>query len=349
MMRSNHLAMSKVPIAIALSMTGFLVSTSVAIGAITDNPAITETVTDTVNENINPLNNAIEDANTTVDQVNGRIDNAPTEANAAINETIDSVLDQQTQSEIGGAIGTYQQASSLLSRVIGLGQRIQGILANFNLEQVLDAINIDLKSITGNVYTVPGAKDAASDPLAEIEAGALGLPGIDEVDEAIAQAGDTALMETLAGKQEGGGISGRIYLENLYRKNQAEQTADKTALSRTGQTKLANNSIAADDALKTSTAMMEDSEQQDVSQNVLRNISVQAHEQTVHTGLLALDAQLRARDDSVRNVLMGRTLMEIQAERVSEQRRNAAAYSSVITSGGMFYLPGLEDERKAQR
>jgi hypothetical protein len=334
-------------IAISISLIAVF-PTSAALSAIADNPAITETVIETVNENTNPLNNAIDDANTTIDQVNRGIDNAPTDANAAVNETIDSVLDQQTQNEIGEAIGTYQQASSLLSRIIGLGQRIQGILANFNLEQILDAINIDLGEITENVYgTSEGTGGSNSDPLADIEAGALGLPGIDEVDEAIEQAGDTALMEALAGKQEGGGISGRIYLENLYRKNQAEQVADKTALSRSGQRKLARNSTAANDALKTSTAMMEDSEQQDVSQNVLRNISVQAHEQTVHTGLLALDAQLRARDDSVRNVLMGRTLMEIQSERVSEQRRNAAAYSSVVTSGGLFYLPGLGDEERA--
>jgi len=232
--------------------------------------------------------------------------------------------------------------------VIGLGDRIRGILGSFNLDQILDAVNIDLAEITGNIYSEPGSKGAASDPLGDIEAGALGLPGIDEVDQAIAEEGGTALMESLAGKQEGGGMSGRVYLENLFRKNQAEQIADKTALSQTGQEKLASNAIAADDALKTSTAMMEDSEQQDVSQNVLRNISVQAHEQTVHTGLLALDAQLRARDDSVRNVLMGRTLMEIQAQRVSEQRRNASAFSGVITSGGLFYLPGLGDEQKAK-
>jgi hypothetical protein len=43
---------------------------------------------------------------------------------------------------------------------------------------------------------------------------------------------------------------------------------------------------------------------------------------------------------------MGRTLMELQAQRVSEQRRNASAYSGVITSGGLFYLPGLGDEPK---
>jgi hypothetical protein len=336
---------SSLPIVIVLSSV-VVFPTSAVLSEIADNPAITETVTEAVNENTNPLNNAIDDANDTIDQVNRGIDNAPADANSAVNETIDSVLDQQTQNEIGEAIGTYQQASSLLSRIIGLGQRIQGILANFNLEQILDAINIDLGEITGNVYGTAEGK-GASDPLADIEAGALGLPGIDEVDEAIEQAGDTALMETLAGKQEGGGISGRIYLENLYRKNQAEQVADKTALSRSGQRKLAQNSTAANDALKTSTAMMEDSEQQDVSQNVLRNISVQAHEQMVHTGLLALDAQLRARDDSVRNVLMGRTLMEIQSERVSEQRRNAAAYSSVVTSGGLFYLPGLGNEERA--
>jgi len=347
-MRTNHFLTSDIPLALTLSLVALFLSTSPALSQVTGNPAVSETVNETVNQNLNPLNGVMNDGNTAVDIINGRIDNAPTEANGAVNRAIDSVLDQEAQNEIGGAIGTVQQASSLVSRVIGLGDRIRGILGSFNLDQILDAVNIDLAEITGNIYSEPGSKGAASDPLGDIEAGALGLPGIDEVDQAIAEEGGTALMESLAGKQEGGGMSGRVYLENLFRKNQAEQIADKTALSQTGQEKLASNAIAADDALKTSTAMMEDSEQQDVSQNVLRNISVQAHEQTVHTGLLALDAQLRARDDSVRNVLMGRTLMEIQAQRVSEQRRNASAFSGVITSGGLFYLPGLGDEQQAK-
>jgi len=347
-MRTNHFLTSDIPLALTLSLVALFLSTSPALSQVTGNPAVSETVNETVNQNLNPLNGVMNDGNTAVDIINGRIDNAPTEANGAVNRAIDSVLDQEAQNEIGGAIGTFQKASSLVSRVIGLGDRIRGILGSFNLDQILDAVNIDLAEITGNIYSEPGSKGAASDPLGDIEAGALGLPGIDEVDQAIAEEGGTALMESLAGKQEGGGMSGRVYLENLFRKNQAEQIADKTALSQTGQEKLASNAIAADDALKTSTAMMEDSEQQDVSQNVLRNISVQAHEQTVHTGLLALDAQLRARDDSVRNVLMGRTLMEIQAQRVSEQRRNASAFSGVITSGGLFYLPGLGDEQQAK-
>ncbi|MCY7283207.1 MAG: hypothetical protein LH679_07135 [Cyanobacteria bacterium CAN_BIN43] len=347
-MRTNHFLTSDIPLALTLSLVALFLSTSPALSQVTGNPAVSETVNETVNQNLNPLNSVINEGNTAVDIINGRIDNAPTEANGAVNRAIDSVLDQEAQNEIGGAIGTFQKASSLVSRVIGLGDRIRGILGSFNLDQILDAVNIDLAEITGNIYSEPGSKGAASDPLGDIEAGALGLPGIDEVDQAIAEEGGTALMESLAGKQEGGGMSGRVYLENLFRKNQAEQIADKTALSQTGQEKLASNAIAADDALKTSTAMMEDSEQQDVSQNVLRNISVQAHEQTVHTGLLALDAQLRARDDSVRNVLMGRTLMEIQAQRVSEQRRNASAFSGVITSGGLFYLPGLGDEQQAK-
>lgn len=354
-MKTNHLLTSDIPLAIALSLVALFLSTSPVLSQVTGNPAVSETVNETVNQNLNPLNGAIDQGNSIVDAINGKIDNAPTEANGAVNRTIDSVLDQEAQNEIGGAIGTVQQAGSLVSRVISLGNRIRGILGSFNLDQILDAVNIDLAKITGNIYGgadpelgAGGTQGNTSDPLGGIGAGALGLPGIDEVDEAIAEEGSTALMESLAGKQEGGGMSGRVYLENLYRKNQAEQIADKTALGQTGQEKLASNAIAADDALKTSTAMMEDSEGQDVSQNVLRNISVQAHEQTVHTGLLALDAQLRARDDSVRNVLMGRTLMEIQAERVSEQRRNASAFSGVITSGGLFYLPGLGDEQKGK-
>ena len=352
-MRTNHFQSSDIPFAVTLSLVVLFLSAAPAFSQATGNPAVDRTITETVNENVNPINGVLNQGNSVVDDINGRIDNAPTEANGAINRTIDSVLDQEAQNEIGGAIGTVQQAGGLISRVIGLGERIKGILSSFDLEQILDAANIELAKITGNIYggADPGlgaenAQGAGSDPLGDIEAGALGLPGIDEVDEAIASEGGTALMESLAGKQQGGGMSGRVYMENLFRKNQAEQIADKTALSKTGQEKLANNAIAADDALKTSTAMMEDSEDQDVSQNVLRNISVQAHEQTVHTGLIALDAQLRARDDAVRNVLMGRTLMEIQAQRVSDQRRNAAAYSGIITSGGLFYLPGLGDEQK---
>jgi hypothetical protein len=348
-MRTNHFVTSDLPLVIGLSLVALFLSTSPALSQVTDNPAVNETVNETVNQNLNPLNGAINQGNSVVDDINGGLDNAPTEANSAINRTIDSVLDQEAQSEIGGAIGTVQQAGGLISRVIGLGDRIKGILGSFDLEQILDAANIELSKITGNIYGGSNANtgdSAASDPLADIEAGALGLPGIDEVDQAIDSEGGTALMESLAGKQEGGGMSSQVYLENLFRKDQAEQIADKTALGRVGQQKLANNAIAADDALKTSTAMMEDSEKQDVSQNVLRNISVQAQAQTIHTGLLALDAQLRARDDSVRNVLLARTLMEAQGERVSEQRRNASAYSAIITSGGLFYLPGLGDEKK---
>jgi len=354
-MKIDYLLTSDLSLTLTLSLVALFLSTSPVSSQVTGNPAVSETVNETVNQNLNPLNGVINRGDSVIDDINDRIDNAPTEANGAVNEAIDSVLDQEAQSEISGAIGTVQQASSLVSRVIGLGDRIRGILSSFNLDQILDAANIELAKITGNIYGgadpalgAENAQGAGSDPLGDIEAGALGLPGIDEVDEAIAAEGSTALMEALAGKQEDGGISGRVYLENLFRKNQAEQIADKTALSQTGQEKLANNAIATDDALKTSTAMMEDSEEQDVSQNVLRNISVQAHEQTVHTGLLALDAQLRARDDSVRNVLIGRTLMEIQAERVSEQRRNASAFSGVITSGGLFYLPGLGDEQKVK-
>jgi hypothetical protein len=306
---------------------------------------------------VNATNDAVDQGNQILDDANRAIDDpfqgaSPAglpEGNGQINQTIENVLDQNTQESVGEAIGTFQNISGLLSRIQSLGQKIEGLLSNFNLDELLDVASIRLDEIRGNIYGESGANNqgveaTASDPLAEIEAGALGLPPIDQVDEAIQAGGTTGLMEALGTKQQGGSSSGRTYMENLYRMEQTEETATMTALGEEGQKKLADNSIATNDALKTSTAMMEDSENQDVSQNVLRNISVQAHEQTVHTGLLALDAQLRARDDSMRNVLLERSLGQLQAERNAEQRRIASAYSDVITTGGGFYLPGLGDE-----
>jgi hypothetical protein len=308
---------------------------------------------------VNATNNAVDQGNQILDEANQAIDNpfqgaSPQglpEGNGQINQTIESVLDQNAQGSVGEAIGTFQNIGGLLSRIQSLGQKIEGLLSNFNLDELLDVASIQLDQIKGNIYGESGANNQgaetiASDPLAAIEAGELGLPPIDQVDEAIQTGGTTGLMEALGTKQQGGSSSGRTYLENLYRMEQTEETATQTALGEAGQKKLADNSIATNDALKTSTAMMEDSENQDVSQNVLRNISVQAHEQTVHTGLLALDAQLRARDDSMRNVLLERSLGQLQAERNAEQRRIASAYSDVITTGGGFYLPGLGDEEE---
>lgn len=256
-------------------------------------------------------------------------------------------------SGIGGIIGRYRNIASLIGRIRGYGQEIAGLISDFNLERLLDLFGIDLGDIFDLIYRgsdgpwneVPGGGSGGGagggDILGGVPIGELGLPAIDEADAAIDETGTSPLMEFLGTKQQEGSFPGRRYLKNLLRIGLAEEIAEATALSEEGQAKLKENTEVANDALKTSTAMMEDSEGQDVTQNIMRNVSVQAQSQQQTDTLLAIDAQLRARDDSIRNTLLAGELTEVQGARLREQRHDASAYSGVITQGAMLTIPGL--------
>jgi hypothetical protein len=310
--------------------------------------AATDSDVDTVLERVD---SGVNSANTGLDNVEGALNQQQRdmqETGGGIDEVISDVVTQD--SSTSGIMGTYRNIGSLIDRVKGLGQDIAGILSNFDLDKLLDLLSINWEDIFSDVY---GAADGdsttagttgGSEVFAGVEAGDMGLPVEDEVNAKIDETGTSALMEFLEAKQEGGSYAGKTALKNLFRAKETEEVAEATALGADGQTKLRQNTEAANDALKTSTAMMEDSEEQDVSQNIMRNISVQSHETTVHTELLAIDAQLRARDDALRNSLLGKSLLEIQGERIRAHRQDASAYSEVLTAGGSFYLPGLSQK-----
>jgi hypothetical protein len=318
-------------------------------------PPPSGTASRSVDDVLGGINSGVDRANTGIDNLEGALNQQNRdmqETNGTVEEVMGNVLDEHTASSIGGIFGTYRNISSLIDRVKGLGQEIAGILSNFDLDKLLDILSINWEDIFSDIYgTADGDSSTTgttggAEVFSGVEAGDMGLPIEDQVNATIDETGTTPLMEFLESKQEGGSYAGRTALKNLFRVEETEEVAEATALGADGQTKLKQNTEAANDALKTSTAMMEDSEEQDVSQNIMRNISVQAHETTVHTELLAIDAQLRARDDSLRNSLLGKSLLEIQGERVRDRRQDASAYSGVITAGGSFYLPGLSQEEE---
>jgi hypothetical protein len=316
------------------------------IGAIAAPTSDADTVLERVDSGVNS-------ANTGLDNIEGALNQQQRdmqETDGEIDEVISDVVTQG--SSTSGIMGTYRNIGSLIDRIKGLGQEIAGILSNFDLDKILDLLSINWEDIFSDVY---GAADGdsttsgttgGSEVFAGVEAGDMGLPVEDQVNATIDETGTTPLMEFLESKQEGGSYAGKAALKNLFRVKETEEVAEATALGADGQTKLKQNTEAANDALKTSTAMMEDSEEQDVTQNIMRNISVQSHETTVHTELLAVDTQLRARDDALRNSLLGKSLLELQADQVRAHRQDATAYSGVITAGGSFYLPGLSEGEK---
>jgi hypothetical protein len=314
--------------------------------ALADTPGDTGGVLEQVNSGVNSTNTGIDNIEGALSQQQRDMQ----ETDGGVQEVIGEVLDQEAASSVAGIFGTYRNIGSLIERIQALGQQIAGILSDFDLDKLLDLLSINWEDIFSEVYG--GADGDSSTPgtiggmdiFAGVEAGDMGLPIEDQVNATIDETGTSPLMEFLETQQEGGSYAGKMALKNLFRAKETEEVAEATALGADGQTKLKQNTEAANDALKTSTAMMEDSEDQDVTQNIMRNISVQSHETTVHTELLAIDAQLRARDDALRNSLLGKSLLEIQGERIRDHRQDASAYAGVLTAGGSFYLPGLTQE-----
>ncbi|NJN74826.1 MAG: hypothetical protein HC799_19600, partial [Limnothrix sp. RL_2_0] len=92
----------------------------------------------------------------------------------------------------------------------------------------------------------------------------------------------------------------------------ARETANASALGEDAQEKLQANGELATSALESSQQLAQDSEGQDVSQNILRNLSAQTAASQQTDTLLALDAQARARDDAIRNRLKRQTRSPMQ-------------------------------------
>lgn len=253
----------------------------------------------------------------------------------------------QVQNTVEQAQGTIEQVGGAVSNIsnqigdIGdrIGRGIDGLLSQFNLQALLRLLGIDLST---PAQQVSGGLEGGQSNSAGVEPGAIALPDLTRAREAIAR-GRTSATEEFLGTKTGGTGSPVIKrdLESLLVSSTTREVAEATALSDEGQQQLRENAEAANQALTVSSELAEDSESQDVSQNILRNISgqMQASQQT--DTLLAIDAQLRARDDSLRNFLIANSLDEIQGQNIAKRRIEASAYSSVITQGGQFMLPGF--------
>jgi hypothetical protein len=286
-------------------------------------------------------------------------------------------------SDIQQATGAVQEAGGIFNDIANIGDRIGNIggqinnslgrlFSQFNLNALMGLLGINLNptfesvagGLEGNGGLDIGAKPdkpgggldigAKPDKPGGAEAGrggsltsrgALMLPNIDQARAAIANGRTSATEEMLGAKTGGqGSVVIKQDLESLLMTSTTREVGEATTLSAQGQEQLRANAEAANQALTTSGQLAQDSANQDVSQNILRNLSGQMQAQQQTGTLLAIDAQMRARDDSLRNILAANTLDEIQGENVAERRMDASAYSAAITQGSQFMLPGFNAE-----
>lgn len=347
MPKSVSIALCLTPLAL-LSTAPVLAQTA---GIAGDSPTA-QTTQQVVNESLmTDINSALGGADNAVGQVEGSIDNAFGTVNSTIDDAMASIQAQIDQvmasiSDFGKIGQTINQAGSIVDRVISLpdifNSQLNNLITRFNLEQILGGFQLP-NIVTDMLGGISGGSIQQTAQTISSSIGALGLPDPRQIEIAIEQAKPSQLEQFLGVKHGGDGSPvAKNDLRLIFNSDLAREVAQQAALSEAGQQTLLENAQAANASLETSSELAKDSEGQDVSQNILRNLSgqMQAAQQT--DTLLTLDAQMRARDDSLRNLVLADTLEQLQQERTAERQLDASAFSSVITQGGLFYIPGME-------
>ena len=305
---------------------------------------------------------------TTADSITNTINGSIDKYVGVVNEGIQDVLGSETVRDASSAINTTSNtvntATQTINDAFGLFGKVEGaidqILGLFNIQRILDMISFDMPDMAGN--TLEGISGGAGEKPGEGASGeelsaaaaqeqaiqeafspmAMGLPDPEKVEAFINSSAPSPFEEAISSKTGGSGSPAiKLDLLTKFDSDTAREVATETALTEAGQKKLAENAQIATASLKQSLELSADSETQDVSQNILRNISSQLSAGQQTNTLNALDSQLRARDDAYRNVLLSDAVDELQSARVEARRRNASGYSRVITQGSLFTMPGL--------
>lgn len=302
-------------------------------------------------------------ANSITNTVNGNIDKYV----GVVNDGIQDVLGSETVRDVSGAINTANNTVSTVTQTINDVSALFGkakgavdqILGLFNIQRILDMISFDMPDMADNTLEgLSSVGNGSTDSTSGVELSAaaaqeqaakdafspmaMGLPDPEKVEAFINNSAPSPFEEAISSKTGGSGSPAiKLDLLTKFDSDTAREVATETALTEAGQKKLAENAQIATASLKQSLELSADSETQDVSQNILRNISGQLSAGQQTNTLNALDSQLRARDDAYRNVLLSDAVDELQSARVESRRRNASGYSRVITQGSLFTMPGL--------
>lgn len=329
---------------VAAQITPPFVPTANQSSSSTSNGNSTQGQTPSPTQPADPLNTngILGNINQQIDGISNTVDQTQAGLQKQVQENI---LNQPTVKQ---AQNIFNGISGIGDQIANIGDRIGDLIARFNLNALLALFNINSStpSVAVSGGLAGGGKGSNNTSAVTMPPGVLQLPDIAQAKSTI-QSSKTAAIEEFFGSKTGGQGSFVIKrnLEFLLHSQTAREVGEATALSANGQKVLKANAEAANQALTTSAKLAENSKNQDVSQNILRNISGQMQAQQQTQTLVAVDAQLRARDDSLRNVLLSDTLDEAMGINIAQRRMESSAYSAAITQGAQFMLPGYSGQK----
>ncbi|MGA9378530.1 MAG: hypothetical protein WBV73_07140 [Phormidium sp.] len=182
------------------------------------------------------------------------------------------------------------------------------------------------------------------DQMLQSFVGSLKIPDLPEVIAKImsgnfADNQSTKLSATLEKKPQGS-YSIQSDLANQAQQQTAISTAANTTLSKAAQDRQTQMAQMVDQNVTQNIQLGEESQNQDVTQHIMRNISQQTALAAQNQGALVLQNQQAQIDRALANTLSAQQAKELSELNVTQRRQDAAAGTASSTQAGLFQMPG---------
>ncbi len=193
-------------------------------------------------------------------------------------------------------------------------------------------IFIDIAGLIGEVDTF------LAELGLEVGLGALGLPDVLEAIELFEQE-PIDIFSDFFGSQTGSTVEISDVLYKQFLRDVGQDFSQNIALSMEGQENIVEQVELGQEIAEISNQFAEDSEGQDVSQNILRNISNQLALQQQLDNMAFFDTQKHKVERSINLAMMGESIISLDRLNIREERQRTAAINQSLYSNALISIP----------
>jgi hypothetical protein len=209
------------------------------------------------------------------------------------------------------------------------------VLDDLGAGDFITEVNQELSVIAGDFKTFLGFGGGQ-----EVETGDLGIPNVQQARIIFNEDPNLSRFDDILGTQTGTTYNSRDKLYQQYLRDLAQGYTENSALSQAGQTKINLKIDAANASAEQSINIAEDSTNQDVSQNLLRNLSNQNAIEQQTAAITISEMQDAKIDRSLGLQLESENLKELSESNTRAERASAATSSLAENSYFLITIPG---------
>lgn len=208
------------------------------------------------------------------------------------------------------------------------------VIKKLKSDKYITKVHQDISTLTGNVNTF------LDNIGIHVKTGKLGLPNVQQAQIVLEDSKVLKELSDIFGTQTGTSNDNKQKLYQQYLYALSKEYSENSALSLEGQSKLGIKVDSAVGSALQSVEIAYDSSDQDISQNILRNVSNQMALSQQTDAMIISDLQDAKVDRSLDLQLTSEMLSEVSGQNIRNQRINNAGNNAVQTSLFMVSIPG---------